>query len=230
LARLAPQLILPGRPVRGGGRAKAEGLAIDIVRLAELAPPYSDASPPRRKTNRLGSRLCRNRIAAHACPHRRAGQKLELARAFALSALIASCTLRAVCRFHHANSTKVAFEFAVGVPGELEAPIFGIRLRIDVRPILMLQFLTKVGAAAHLETRRPSREKYSSAPRKVKEVLERMKVTGSIRATWPVLEFDRRIIWMKGVDLEPEPGIEVIVTPLAPSSASANSAEPVIPK
>jgi hypothetical protein len=64
----------------------------------------------------------------------------------------------------------------------------------------------------------------------VKEVLERMKVTGSSRAAWPVIEFDRRVIWMKGVDLEPEPGIEVIVTPLAPSSASANSAEPAIPK
>ena len=38
LARLAPQLILPGRPVRGGGRATANGLAIDITRLAALHP------------------------------------------------------------------------------------------------------------------------------------------------------------------------------------------------
>jgi hypothetical protein len=34
---------------------------------------------------------------------------------------------------------------------------------------------------------------------------------------------------MKGVDLEPEPGIEVIVTPLAPVSTNAASIEDAIP-
>ena len=42
LARLAPQLLLPGRPVRGGGRAAGagldSGLAIEVTRLAGLAP------------------------------------------------------------------------------------------------------------------------------------------------------------------------------------------------
>jgi tRNA(Ile)-lysidine synthase len=56
----------------------------------------------------------------------------------------------------------------------------------------------------------------------VKEVLERMKVTGSGRAIWPILEIDGRILWMKGIELEPEPGIEVVVTPL--SSTTDNSA------
>jgi tRNA(Ile)-lysidine synthase len=50
--------------------------------------------------------------------------------------------------------------------------------------------------------------------RKVKEVLERMRVTGSRRALWPVLEVDGRIVWMKGVELEPEPGIGVVATSL----------------
>ena len=56
------------------------------------------------------------------------------------------------------------------------------------------------------------RLRHSGGPRKVKEVLERMKVTGSGRALWPVLEVDGRIVWMKGVELEPEPGIEVVAT------------------
>jgi hypothetical protein len=64
----------------------------------------------------------------------------------------------------------------------------------------------------------------------VKEVLERMNVTGTTRATWPVLEFDRRIIWMQGVDLDPEPGISVLVTPLTPSSPNAESADDAIPE
>ena len=42
LARLAPQLLLPGRPVRGGGRAAGSGLnsglAIEVTRLAAFAP------------------------------------------------------------------------------------------------------------------------------------------------------------------------------------------------
>jgi tRNA(Ile)-lysidine synthase len=64
--------------------------------------------------------------------------------------------------------------------------------------------------------------KHSGGPRKVKEVLERMKVTGSGRAIWPILEIDGRILWMKGIELESEPGIEVVVTPL--SSTTDNSA------
>lgn len=53
------------------------------------------------------------------------------------------------------------------------------------------------------------RLRYSGGPRKVKEVLERLKVTGSSRAVWPVLEVDGRIAWMKGVEVEPEQGLVV---------------------
>ena len=233
LARLAPQLILPGRPVRGGGRAKAEGLAIDIVRLAEFAPALQRRLL-RHAAQQTGSALdfAATESLRTLALTGRAGQKLELAqglraershRELHLSAQSAGSTI--------ANSTKVALTFTVGVPGELEAPVFGLRLRIDVTT-------DSTGSSsspklALLRTWKPGdrvRAKHSSAPRKVKEVLERMKVTGSSRAAWPVLEFDHRVIWMKGVDLEPEPGIEVIVTPLAPFSASANSAEPAIPK
>jgi tRNA(Ile)-lysidine synthase len=45
--------------------------------------------------------------------------------------------------------------------------------------------------------------------RKVKEVLERLRVTGNERAVWPVLEVGGRIVWMRGVELEPEPGFMI---------------------
>jgi tRNA(Ile)-lysidine synthase len=48
----------------------------------------------------------------------------------------------------------------------------------------------------------------------VKEVLERLRVTGSNRALWPVLEVGGRILWMRGVEVEPEPGLSVAETPL----------------
>jgi tRNA(Ile)-lysidine synthase len=56
--------------------------------------------------------------------------------------------------------------------------------------------------------------RYSNGPRKVKEVLERLRVTGTIRTLWPVLELDGRIVWMQGVELQPEPGIAFEARPL----------------
>ena len=54
------------------------------------------------------------------------------------------------------------------------------------------------------------RLRYSGAPRKVKEVLERLRVTGTERAYWPVLEVNGRIAWMHGVELEPVPGLVIV--------------------
>ncbi len=53
------------------------------------------------------------------------------------------------------------------------------------------------------------RLRYSGSPRKVKEMIERLRATGSDRAVWPVLELDGRIIWMKGAEVEPEFGLKV---------------------
>jgi tRNA(Ile)-lysidine synthase len=95
------------------------------------------------------------------------------------------------------------------VPGEIVAPPFGLRLRIDVCGL-------RAGSqTATLRNWRPGDRvtlRHSSGPRKVKEVLERLRVTGTSRALWPVLELGGRIIWMRGADLEPEQGIAVVVT------------------
>jgi tRNA(Ile)-lysidine synthase len=48
----------------------------------------------------------------------------------------------------------------------------------------------------------------------VKEVLERMKVSGAERARWPVLELNGRIVAMQGAAVEPEPGVRITMTPL----------------
>jgi len=49
--------------------------------------------------------------------------------------------------------------------------------------------------------------RHSSGPRKATEILERLRITGSGRRVWPVLELDGRIVWMRGVEVEPEAGI-----------------------
>ena len=65
------------------------------------------------------------------------------------------------------------------------------------------------------------RLRYSSGPRKVKEVLERLRVTGTERGLWPVLELEERIVWMRGVELEPEPGMAVVADLAADEGAAS---------
>ena len=99
----------------------------------------------------------------------------------------------------------------IPAPGAADAAAYGLHVEI---------FL-KDSAASTPATLRNWRAgdrvtlRHSGGPRKVKEVLERLKISGSARAFWPVLELEGRILWMQGVVVEPEPGIEVRITPLA---------------
>jgi tRNA(Ile)-lysidine synthase len=111
-------------------------------------------------------------------------------------------------------------EYFVPIPGEIHVPEFGLRLRIEVDALdgqPAGDGKNVAGQTARLRNWRPGdrvRLRYSSGPRKVKEVLERLRVTGTGRSVWPVLEVDGRIIWMKGVEVEPESGLAVAVTAL----------------
>jgi tRNA(Ile)-lysidine synthase len=214
VARMGPQIVLPGRPVRGGGRATGDGmapsLAIDVTRLAALNMAFQRRLL-RYAAEQLGAAVdfpSTEALRTLALAGR-AGQKLELAQG-----LLAERTHRevrmAILPVAPAGSTTVeaAPEYTVAVPGEVTAPAFGLRLRIEVSEPAS----AAVGQFATLRNWRPGdrvRLRYSSGPRKVKEVLERLRVTGSSRARWPVLELDGRIVWMRGVEVEPEPGIRV---------------------
>ena len=231
--RIARQLILPGRPVRGGGRSATEELAVDVVRLAELPVALQ------RRLLRLASEQCGVSIDFVATEALRrialrghSSQKLEL-----LHGLLAERTHREL-RFTRtplgsstANSTKVATEVSVPVPGAVDAPAFSLRIQIanpnaplasDLPRQTALLRCWKAGDRVQL--------RHSSAPRKVKEVLERMKVTGSDRAAWPVLEYAGRIVWMKGVEVEPDPGFCFDISASTLPSASSKSAASPPPK
>jgi tRNA(Ile)-lysidine synthetase-like protein len=87
----------------------------------------------------------------------------------------------------------------------------------------------KTGRVATLRNWRPGDRvtlRHSGGERKVKEVLERLRVTGSGRALWPVLDVGGRIVWMQGVELEPEEGIQVTASPLEAAAAEAKCPEP----
>jgi tRNA(Ile)-lysidine synthase len=218
LARIAPRILMGGKPVRGGGRASGDGLALDGTRLAALAPALQRRLL-RHAAAQLGGALDFQSTEALRllAIQGRAGQKLELAQGLRAERTPREIRLT-VEAISAAGTAHELPEFTVPMPGEIVAPAFGVRLRIEVGTPEAQENAPAVPARpATLRNWRPGdrvRLRYSGSPRKVKEVLERLRVTGSGRAVWPVLEVGGRIVWMKGVELEPEQGIEVVATDL----------------
>ena len=234
LARLAPQLLLPGRPVRGGGRAAGSGLdsglAIEVSRLAALAPALQRRLI-RYAAERFGAALdfsATESVRALALSGR-AGQRIALP--YGLRAertareLQLSIPLEATLK---GKSTGVqAALYEVPIPGVIDAPAFGLRLRIDIRSP------AASGATSNGRNNPPDKSavlrnwkpgdrvtlRHSSGPRKVKEVLERLRVTGTDRVLWPVLEVDGQIVWMRGVELAHDPRLAISAELVASGAA-----------
>jgi tRNA(Ile)-lysidine synthase len=235
LARLVPQLILPGRPARGGGRATGSGagLAIEVARLAALAPALQRRLV-RHAAGQLGGALdfpATEAVRSLALGGR-AGQRLELPQG--LSAERTARELRFALLPVRAAKGEAAggqdLAYSGPIPGVIDAPEFGVRLRIE-KAAAKVTRETPAGhdegsPTATLRNWRPGdrvRLRYSSGPRKVKEVLERLHVTGTERAIWPVLEAGGSIVWMRGVELEPAPGLTIAAEEIAPESPPAVS-------
>ncbi len=221
LARIAPQLILPGRPVRGGGRAAGSELALDVTRLA-AQPVALQRRLLRHAAAQLGAApdFASTESLRTLALAGRAGQKRELAQGLRAERTHRELrlTLAATSPAIHPASDAVPV-YAVPIPGEVDAPAFGLRLRINLDP-----GAAPAAQTACLRNWKPGdrvRLRHSSRPRKVKEVLERMRVTGVSRAHWPVLELEGRILWMQGVQLESDTGIQVVITPLETSARHA---------
>jgi tRNA(Ile)-lysidine synthase len=221
LDRIAPQLLLPGKPARGGGRATsadpAQSLALDVTRLAALAPAVQRRLL-RRAAEQLGAVpdfAATESLRALALDGR-AGQKLELAGGLRAERSPRELRLEpgSPGPANRASGTdpRPPGEYAIPIPGEIAAPEFGIRIRIEACPGERNGPAPAPAKSALLRNWRAGdrvRLRHSAGPHKVKEVLERMKVTGTARAAWPVLEIDGRVVWMRGVELEPLPGISV---------------------
>jgi tRNA(Ile)-lysidine synthase len=226
VSRLAGQILLPGRPVRGGGRAAGggagAGLAVDITRVAALAPALQ-----RRLVRHaaaqfgVGLDFAATESLRTLALAGRAGQRLELPNGLRVerSAREMRLSVDPGPNPKGKGAEAPAPEYCTSIPGEIDAPGFGVRMRIE----LNLQASAKAGfqgpnsrdpLVAVLRNWKAGdrvRLRHSGSPRKVKEVLERMKVTGIDRALWPVLEMNGHIIWMRGVELEPGPDIPVLV-------------------
>ena len=225
LAPVAAATLLPGRPVRGGGRAAGSGLdsglAIEVSRLAALAPAMQRRLI-RYAAEKLGAALdfpATESVRSLALGGR-AGQKLALPHG-----LRAERTARELRLSNDPSPTPKgesagAPAYEVAIPGEIDAPAFGLRLRIEFRNAVRdaatargtpngRGTLAKRAILRNWKAGDRVRLRYSSGLRKVKEVLERLRVTGSDRTLWPVLEIDGQIAWMRGVELEPDPDLVI---------------------
>ena len=212
VSRVAGQVLLPGRPVRGGGRAASEGLAVEVARLAEL-PVALQRRVLRLGAERLGAApdFASTEVLRNLALTGRAGQKCQLA---GLEGERTHRELRLNASRGGSGRSEASLVYGIDVPGEVEAPEWGFRVQIMVSDV---PGVPPNSRRALLRPWKPGdrvRLRYSGGPRKVKEVLENMHVTGSAREIWPVLELEGRIIWMQGVQAQPEPGIEVSVRPL----------------
>jgi len=229
LARLAPQILMPGRPVRGGGRAAGDAppmLSIDVTRLAAL-PLALQRRLIRHAAGQLGAApdFAATETLRTMALASRAGQKLELAHG--LRAERTHRELRLIAGAIAAVSKAGAGplpEYTGTIPGKIDAPAFGITLRIEVYPSTSPADGQGIGnpRPAILRSWKPGDRvtlRYSNGPRKVKEVLERLRVTGTSRTIWPVLELDGRIVWMQGVELQPEQGLTFENSPLKEAAA-----------
>ncbi len=211
LRKVLPGLVLPGRAVRGGGRAVSthpdEGsVGIELERLRAVAPAMRRRIL-RGAAQQLGCGLNfeqTQRLMAMCEP---AGAKKQEMSA-ELRAEKTARELRLV-RSSGDETRGIAPEpVEVGIPGE--ATGLGVTLRVT----LVAGSEPGSGATAVLRAPKPGdhvRLRYSRGAKPLKEIFERMNVEAEARRTWPVLEWEGRIVWMKDVAVDPEAGIPFVV-------------------
>jgi tRNA(Ile)-lysidine synthase len=209
ISRLAPQLLLTGRPVRGGGRAASDDIAIDVIRLA-AQPPAVQRRLLRHAAAALGVSLGFDATEnlRNLALQGRAGQRLELPGP--LTAERTPRELRLAPQVFRKSAPGSDAEHVLPVPGEITA--FGWRFRAQSANLPS----DNPTPSATVRNWRPGDRvtlRYSSGPRKVKEVLERLKITGAARAFWPVVEWQGQILWMQGAELQPGKEVSVSAQP-----------------
>jgi tRNA(Ile)-lysidine synthase len=150
----------------------------------------------------------------------KAGQKIELAQGLHAERTPREIRLSLAPGLTLGTAeTPPPSEYELPIPGEVVAVSFGLRVQIVSSPISASSDDPSTPSNhATLRNWKPGDRvtlRHSNGPRKVKEVLERLRITGTSRALWPVLELGGRIVWMKGVDVEPIAGIKVVTSTLA---------------
>ena len=213
VARLLPGLLLPGRAVRGGGRTSStlpgeRALSIEVERLRALHPALVRRLL-RGAAKELGVPLDFDQTARLvALLDQRPGgapKREELTGELRAERTPRELRLVFSARSASAGSSSCGDEspqilrLSIPVPGEGEG--FGVRVRLSLADGGATPDKAILRAAA--PTDRVQLRYSRGAPKKIKEVLERMGIPAADRAGWPVLEWQGEIVWMRDVVLEP---------------------------
>jgi tRNA(Ile)-lysidine synthase len=198
LSRLLPPLLLPGRPTRGGGRSASthpeeETVAIEQARLRELQPAVA-RRVVRGAALRLGARLNFEQTEQLLAMGESRPGKFDLPGGITVERSLREIRLS---RRSAAPIPGPAYPFSI--PGEIRAPEYGLCLH-GARTQEGLG-----GASAVLRSWKAGDRvtlAHSRGPKKVAEVLDRIHVLGEARKNWPVVEWEGKIVWMRGVKVE----------------------------
>jgi tRNA(Ile)-lysidine synthase len=226
LARLLPQIVLPGKAVRGGGRANTTrpeeaSVAIELERLRALHPALL-RRVLRAAAEQMGYALTFEQVEAllglAAQDRRSTGSRGRIDLG---AGLVAERSLRELRLVRNAGrETGRLPALRVPVPGELIAKEYEIRV--------ITEGALPTGETLVLRTPQPGdrvRLPHSRGVKTVKEVLERRGLNEAERKVCPVLAVGSGIVWMQGVELEWNPGLQIAVEPLREIAASGSTAE-----
>ena len=228
LARVIPGLMLPGRPVRGGGRANSTrpgegGVAIELERLRAMHPALQ-RRVLRAAAEQVGGALTFDQTEAlrelTGLDERGGGKrgKVELG-----VGLTAERTVRELRIVRIAETTTLGGplpELMVPVPGVLEPVEYGLRVTTDGSLPDGTTLLLRTPRAGD-QVRLP----HSGGVKTVKEALERRGLSAAERRACPVLAVGSRIVWMSGMEVEQTPGIQVVVEPFREAEAPPGTAD-----
>ncbi len=214
LADLLPMILLPGKPVRGGGRSSSTlpgefSLSIEIERLRSLHPAKR-RRVLRAAVGKLGATIGfeHTEVLFNMCGFGTGEAPTRFDMPNGVRAERSARELRlSVCE----GTTSDFPSYTLAVPGEAMAERFGLLFRSTCH-----QLSDSVSAVIRVPRAGDRvRLRHSRGPKRIKEVFERLHVATPERQSWPVVEWKGEIVWMQGVELESEmaegAGLKIIV-------------------
>ncbi len=223
LHRLLPGLLLPGKPVRGGGRSVSSAdaghaLTLDLAKLAVL-PVAVQRRVLRETALRLNFRLEFDSVdALLRLLADKAGSRVVVGQG-----LLAERSARELRLTSSAPGKRedIPSPVEISVPGSADAPEFGLRVEASActRPH------SAPSGPVVLRVWRPGdrvRLKFTLSDAKVKEVLQRMKIPPEQKACWPVIVWQGTVLWMQGCEVQPPADAPQLKISLLCSAANLN--------
>lgn len=219
LARILPALLLPGKPVRGGGRSvatnpEAQSLGIDVQRLLAYsvavqrrvlraaAEQLQSAGAAEHST--LNFEETEALLALVSAPAISKTRRLQLAHGVQAERTPRELRLQRVAVADSADPPSASAEYTLPVPGSVCADAFGMIFsaeRADLRgPVTLPAATVRAWRAADRVQLAHSR-----GPKKVSDVLDRLHVHGKEREQRLVVVWHGQIIWLQGATLAPLP-------------------------